>query len=54
MKPAINAHIVGKLPLASEKQLFVTTAETEPNYCRWSGISEANVNQILIWFKPGV
>ena len=48
MKPTINAHIVGKLPLTSEKQLFVTIAETEPNDFRWSGISEVNLNQILI------
>lgn len=53
-KPTINAHIVGKLPLASEKQLFVIIAKTEPNDFRWSGISEVNLNQILIWFKPGV
>lgn len=30
MKPTSNANIVGKLPLASEKQLCVSIAETEP------------------------
>lgn len=54
VKPTIKAHVVGKLPLASEKQLLVTTPETEPNDFRWSGISEVNLSQILIWFKPGV
>lgn len=53
MKPTSNANIVGKLPLASEKQLCVTIAETEPydfrwsdisGFFSWSGISEVNLN----------
>lgn len=55
MKPTSNANIVGKLVLASEKQLCVTIAETEPHDFRWShisgffswsGISEVNLNFI--------
>lgn len=57
MKPTSNANIVGKLPLASEKQFCVTIAETGPHdfrwsdisaFFRWSDISEVNLNQVLI------